>query len=304
MDPVKALRRSSGVATRAQVLALGVGRRRLEQAVRDNDLVRHRHGLTAPGAPAEVVAAAHWGGAVGCSSALRLHGVPVVNPSPVHLLLRSSRSTSGVIVHRSSRAAGVEDLLPAAGRAVRCLPRHEALVVADAVIRTGTDPEQVRDAAGPRPGSDARWVLAHADARSESPIESLLRALVLDIGARDVALQVAVPNVGRVDLLVDGWLVLEADGFASHGTPAGFQADWDRNSAAASLGLVTLRFTHHDLVRDPEGVTAAIRAVIARRSRTTFRLATAPSPPVRRAARPVTHRGSSGALRSFVASAH
>lgn len=279
MDPTEALRRSSGVATRAQLLALGVSRRSLERAVRDNDLVRHPHGLTASGAPAELVAAARWGGAVGCSSALRLRGVPVLDPGPVHLLVRSSKPTRGVVVHRSSRASGIEDLVPAAGRAMRCLPRHEALVVADAVIRAGVDPDLLREAAGLRPGTTARWVLAHADARSESPIESLLRALVLDVGVRHVVPQVVIPDVGRVDLLIDGWLVLEADGLASHGTPTGFQTDRDRDSTTASLGLVTLRFTHHDLVRAPEVVTAAIRAVTARRSRTTFRLAAASSCP-------------------------
>lgn len=275
MDAVEALRRSSGVATRAQVLALGVARRSLERAVRDGELVQHRRALSSPGAPPELVSAAHWGGAVGCASALRLHGIPVVNPSPVHLLLRSSRPTEGVTVHRGYRASGVQDLVPAAGRAIRCIPRHEALVVADAVVRLGIDTDLLRDAAGPRPGATARWVLTHADARAESLIESLLRALVLDAGIRCIGLQVPIPGAGRVDLLVDGWLVLEADGFASHGTPAGFQSDRDRDSAAAALGLVTLRFTHRDLVQNPEAVTAAIHAVTARRSRATCRLAAA-----------------------------
>ncbi len=264
MDPVEALRRSSGLATRAQLLALGVPRRGLESAVRDGELVRRGRGYTAPGAPPELVAAARAGAAVGCVSALAVRGVPVLAPARVHLLVASARYVHQVVLHRAERPSGVEDLVPAAGRAVRCLPRLEALVAADAVARLGVDTDLLRVAAGPRPGTAARWVLDHVEARAESPIESVLRGLVLDVGVREVVPQARIPGVGRVDLLVDGWLVLEADGFATHGTRTGFATDRERDAAAAALGLVTLRFTHPDLVHRPAAVTARLCAVLER----------------------------------------
>lgn len=50
---------------------------------------------TAPGRPAELVAAARWGGAVGCVSALILGGVPLLRrPSAVHMLIVGLRTVA------------------------------------------------------------------------------------------------------------------------------------------------------------------------------------------------------------------
>ncbi len=256
------------------LLRMGTTRRAIECAVRSGELVRHARGYTAPGAPAELVAAARWGGGVGCVSALHLHGLPLLGrPSPPHLLLASSRPTRGVRVHRAAAAWGVQDVLPAAAQALRCLPRDDALVVADAVVRHGVDADLLARTVGPQPGSSAGWVLRHLDPRSESPIESLLRAVLIDLGASRIRPQVRLPGIGRVDLLVADWLVLEADGFASHGTRRGFETDRGRDAAAARLGLLTLRFTREDLTLDRSAVAQTVATVLARRRRSTFRLA-------------------------------
>lgn len=273
MDPVEAIRRCHGVAGQAALLRQGVRRRALERAVRDGDVVRHRRGYTLPGAPPELTAAAREGGTVGCISALRLLGVPMIAvPGPPHLLLASARPTRGVVVHRSAEVSGVEDLLPAVGRALRCLERYDALVVADAVLRMGIDHDLLASVVGRRPGREVSWVLRHADASAESPLESLLRAILLDERVPGLVPQPWVADVGRVDFLVDDWLILEADGYASHGTPDGFQRDRRRDVAAARQGLLTLRFTHRDLTRDRPTVAAAIRDVALRRHRRVFRL--------------------------------
>jgi len=281
VDPVEALRRCGGMASRARLLDVGVSRRSLERAVRDNRVVRHPRGYTLAGAPAELVAAARWGAGVGCVSALGLHGIPLVTrPATVHLLLPSWRVTDAV-AHRSPFTGPVEPLVSATARALRCLARHEALAAVDAVLRTGVELDDLTRAVGPRPGPATRWMLTHADARAESPLESMLRAVLVDAGVRRIEPQVGLPGVGRVDLLVDGWLVIEADGFAHHSGRAEYRLDRRRLAAQARLGLVTLRFSWEDVLGQPGGVVTTVRTVLARRRRHAFRLA---------AGQPVRHR--------------
>ncbi len=51
----------------------------------------------------------------------------------------------------------------------------------------------------------------------------------------------------RVDFLVDGWLIIEADG-ASHGTAQQFASDRERDSFFVGNGYPVLRFTYRQIV--------------------------------------------------------
>lgn len=268
MDVSGALAVSGGLAARQMLLDLHVGRGDLGRALAEGSVVRHGRWYTAGGAPREMVRAAELGGAAACASALFLRGVPLLRrPEPVHVATASARTACGAVLHRRTGASGVEDLLPAAARAVRCLPRAEALAMADAVLRTGVDLDDLILAAGPRPGREARWVLDHADSRSDSVLESALRAAALQAAPEELRLQVPLEGIGRVDLLADGWLVLEADGYTDHGTPAAFHGDRVRSATASRCGLETLRFSWRAVVGDPAGVTETIREVLDRRRR-------------------------------------
>jgi very-short-patch-repair endonuclease len=144
---------------------------------------------------------------------------------------------------------------------------REALVVADAALRAGLDHESLRTAAvqarGPGAGG-VRAVALLADARAESPIESCLRLIALPLARVEV--QAVVVGVGRVDLLLDGWLVVEGDGFEFHSTRAHYREDRRRGNALVALGYVVLRFSYEDVVHRPNDVAATIAAVLARRS--------------------------------------
>jgi hypothetical protein len=61
-------------------------------------------------------------------------------------------------------------------------------------------------------------------------------------------------------------IAIEVDGFAVHGTPGAMAADFERQNRLASLGWQVLRFTWHQVVREPAKVAAAIRAVLGSRS--------------------------------------
>lgn len=126
----------------------------------------------------------------------------------------------------------------------------------------------------PRERGELRWVIRHADPRSESVLESALRALLLRGGVEGLDLQVVLADVGRVDMLIDGWLVLEADGFADHGSRrSDYREDRRRDAAAVAAGFITLRFSWESVVFDPDPVLVSVRAAMTRRGRSSFRTA-------------------------------
>ena len=71
------------------------------------------------------------------------------------------------------------------------------------------------------------------------------------------------PGVGVVDMLLDGWLVLETDGFAFHSGTEDFARDRRRGNALADQGYVLLRFTYRDVVHRPEALVAQVLRVLA-----------------------------------------
>lgn len=65
-------------------------------------------------------------------------------------------------------------------------------------------------------------------------LESAAGALLLETGIGPVASQVWVASVGWVDLVVDGWLVIEVDGYATH--REAFGEDRRRDAELTRLG--------------------------------------------------------------------
>jgi very-short-patch-repair endonuclease len=75
-----------------------------------------------------------------------------------------------------------------------------------------------------------------------------------------------IEGVGRVDLLVCDWLVVEVDGFAFHADRASYRADRDRANALAARGFSLVRVTYEDVMfRLPETVAMIAALVAARR---------------------------------------
>jgi hypothetical protein len=67
------------------------------------------------------------------------------------------------------------------------------------------------------------------------------------------------PGLRRVDGLIPGWsLVLEGDGRAWHTRLDDFERDRRRDAEAAAAGLLTLRFTWHQLTAEPDWVRATV----------------------------------------------
>lgn len=181
-------------------------------------------------------------------------------------------------------------LVVCAGRAVVDVARSEGLVegvaVADAVLRAGHARQEdvaacLERAAGLRGVRTARDVLAAAEPRSESLMESRLRMrLVLGGVPRPVAQHdVYGPggHVGRVDLWLDG-VALEFDGRAVHLEPTAFARERRRQTGLAELGIEVRRYTALDVYRrDPADLGAEVlRAVRQARGRDRSAVRTGP----------------------------
>jgi len=61
---------------------------------------------------------------------------------------------------------------------------------------------------------------------------------------------------------IEAKVVVELDGFASHGTRSAFESDRDRDTALSARGYVVLRFTWRDLTRRTKVVAGRVRRVL------------------------------------------
>jgi very-short-patch-repair endonuclease len=79
--------------------------------------------------------------------------------------------------------------------------------------------------------------------------------------------QVEIDGVGRVDFLVDEWLIVECDSEAHHGSWAAQKSDRRRDQAAAAQGLATVRPIAEDIMWHRASVRAAVAGLVMLRPR-------------------------------------
>lgn len=70
-------------------------------------------------------------------------------------------------------------------------------------------------------------------------------------------------EIGRVDLVVDGWLVVECDSKAFHSSWDQQREDRRRDQALAALGYVVYRPIAEDILYHPDLVIAALKGLLA-----------------------------------------
>ncbi|MFF0266359.1 type IV toxin-antitoxin system AbiEi family antitoxin domain-containing protein [Kribbella sp. NPDC004536] len=216
-------------------------------------------------------------------SAAMLHGLPVwgADLSRVHFTRVAtglSRVGRGVQLHRGAIAA--DEIVELDGlrvtsceRAVvetACTTTYEVgVVLADAALRLKlTDRERLaavvrrhRHWHG-RPAANA--AVQFADARSESVGESRLRVLMANHGLPAPQLQVKIwddsgDEIGRVDFLLAGGLVVEFDGAAKYGgSPDAVLAEKWREDRLRERGYGVSRVGWHDLSK-PHATAARLR---------------------------------------------
>lgn len=275
MDLYSALQQCGGVASHRRLRGLGVTGYQIWAGVVQGRVEKVQRGVYAVvEADPTMLALVRSGGIVSCAAAARQHGLPLLAPWPPHITVARNRAYTqfpGGRVHRRDLAAHEHDglctsLLRTVLDCGRELPLREAVVVIDGALGRGLDAPAVaaaaRAASGPGAGA-LRHAVGLADDRAESPLESLLRLLAAPLG--ELGLQVWFAGVGRVDMVLDGWLVLEADGFEHHSRRQEYRADRRRANALAEQGCALLRFSYEDLVFRPDYVRATIQAALGSR---------------------------------------
>lgn len=252
----------------------GLRARAVTAAVSEGRLIRLRNGrYVATGEHPDLIRAGRLGGRLDCVSLLSALGVFVADRPKLHVQLEMGSSRlperrQDVVAHwrRSDRGRQdlVADILDALVQACRCQAPREAVATLDSAWHL-----RLVDESGlaeifarlPRRYERLRGLL---DPRSESGPETIMRLLLRGLGC-EVELQVQLKGVGRVDLIVDGWLIVECDSRAHH-------ADWDshkrdrrRDLAAATLGYTTVRPVAEDILSRREELVETFKAILATR---------------------------------------
>jgi very-short-patch-repair endonuclease len=276
VDVVTALYQCGGGARWSRLRLLGVSEHAVRIAVSSGRIKQvARGGYALPDAPSALITAVALGGVTSHHSAARLHGLAVWDaPVLPHVTVPrgSSRTATDAVVHTSALGRGdVEAWRPVTSlrRTLvdcgRALPLPEAVTVLDSATHIGLIEcrELQAIAAGARgPGSaNLRLAVRHLDPDAQSALESVLRILLLACGA-DVRSQVLIPGVGRVDFLINGWLVIEGDGFEFHADRQSYRDDRRRATALLTGGYALLRFSWEDVRFRPAWVIDQVLAAL------------------------------------------
>ncbi|MGV0786916.1 hypothetical protein ABQF33_08345 [Mycolicibacterium sp. XJ2] len=204
-------------------------------------------------------------------TAAAMYGFDTEEPPDLHVLNPPGsrlRSSDGLVVHRREGAPlGVVDGRPAttpawtAVEVARSQRRPRALATLDAALRSGfcSRAELWRAAvaqAGRRGIVAVRELIALADARSESPMESEARLAMIDGGLPTPELQYEViDGNGELRRLDFAWpdvhVAVEYDGVDWHSDPEAMRRDRRRSAALLDVGWAVTAIVFDDVRQRP-----------------------------------------------------
>lgn len=269
---------------RADLYTRGHSRRSIDAQLASGQLIRaHRDHYLWGDTPDPIVRAVRIGGRLTCLSLLVMMEVFVLRNQHLHVHLRSNasrlrsphnrrkklepRMTRGARLHwypiqDDPGPIAVVSLIDALVHSILCQPPRAAIATIDSALHKGLLAAHEVSELFRRLPSRFSVLEALVDGRAESGPETLLRLMVRSLGCA-VEAQAHFPGIGRVDLLVDGWLVIECDSEEFHTGWASQESDRRRDLALAALGLCSLRPTASMIMNEPERVIAAIRGMLS-----------------------------------------
>lgn len=274
--------------TRADLKAQGYTRRSITSAVRRGALLHVRRDRYLPhGALDDAARAVRVGGRLTCLSLLKHLGVFVLENRRLHVHVHPNASRLRAPFERRRRLGAIDKvqlhwtrlvetpsstctvhIVDALAHAVRCQPIRAAVATLDSALHKGLlAPEQLHDVFHALPPR-FHAMLPFVDGRAESGPETIVRMMARQLGC-DVVPQVTFLGIGRVDLLVDGWLVVECDSKEFHAEWEQQVEDRERDLALAARGYATLRLTAAMIMYRPDEVFEALRGLV--QSRDTMR---------------------------------
>ncbi|NQX11706.1 hypothetical protein HQQ80_08730 [Microbacteriaceae bacterium VKM Ac-2855] len=253
MEAKKALSACGGIAFTSQLVAMEVTKRSLRAAIVSGDVVRIRRGIYALSSiDGPLLAAARLDAHLAGTSALKHRGLWLMPDDEKTFEIwfdRKARLPSGIgraTVHRDRGWSGddgfvvsvLHALLQLARRCTPGDPRSEEsfLVAVESALNKELIVMDDLTLLAPRLPASLAPLLGFVVDSSQSGLETLARRRLDRIGivARP---QVAIVDVGVVDLLIGSSLILELDGVAHHD----IAADRRRDLVSAARGLTTLR---------------------------------------------------------------
>jgi very-short-patch-repair endonuclease len=205
-----------------------------------------------------------------CASAAGAYGLWLRNPPLLHHVACNHGHGGPLLRHRSIRfaphpqlpVAGLEDVVL---HAMACLHPPASTAMAAAAMRLHGVPPALLAAELTAPRSaPALRALNAVDPRAESLVEVEALHLFDDLGLQ-VELQVQLDGIGRVDFLIEGFLIVEIDGFAFHSSRRNMRRDLLRNNASALSGYAVLRYMPEHIWNEPGRVIREIKAVLSGR---------------------------------------
>lgn len=256
----------------------------IEQAVTEGRLWRVVRGWYAePGTDPELIRAMRLGGRLGCVSAIRCYGGWVPPDAGMHVAMpisasgRRIRQAADGAIHdvtfhwrskgpKQEWSTGLSPLALAIGHAVECQPAHFAVAILDSLLHRRLTTRSALDGVVRGLPTHHRALLRQVDGRSEEGIESIVRFRLAEAGI-SAEPQVVVPDIGRVDLLLDGWLAIELDGRATHAQQSAFTSDRRRTALLVQRGLDVLHFSYSQVVYDWPLVLDTVRSILGRSPR-------------------------------------
>jgi hypothetical protein len=156
----------------------------------------------------------------------------------------------------------------------RTLPFAQGVAAADSALHAGLTSKTelaavIADCARWRGLRRAREVTAFSDARAESVLESLSRAVFHHFGLPPPDLQVWVGDdaeiIGRADFLWRRYNTIgEADGAFKYQTPDRARVQLERDARLRAAGYEVVHFTWPDITRAPAQVVDAIQVAFRR----------------------------------------
>ena len=301
--PVPGTGRIAEIVTTAELLSAGWRTDQIRASARRGDLIAVRRGIYAPGARGRTLLSLAGGEkllAIGAAAALAGAEAVVSHQSAAHLHKISLLGRADSAVHLT-RPAGAHWHAPAgirlhsaalppqhvkvylglqlttAARTVvdlaRSLPFRAGVVAADSALHqrlaTKEDLLSVLESCLRwRGASVAAAVIAFADRRSESPLESIARVVFRDGGLPPPKLQALIgtaEDVARVDFFWDSYrTIVEVDGAIKYADPTRARAQLERDSWLRSLGYEVVHCTWEEITMSPEAVVARIREAFRR----------------------------------------
>lgn len=266
------------VFTRDDLFERGHTRRSIARAVDEGALRRLRRDRYAKSDVPDLIAgASSIGSRLTCISLLRLLGIFVLSSSDTHVRLRRNRSrfdagrAAFCRLHwadadtDADRFLHVTTLKEAVLHSLRCQSPRATIATLDSLVHHRLMSVDELGSLFAEVPARFRAILRLVDPSAESGPETFVRLILRTLGV-DFECQVEIVGVGRVDFVVDGWLIIECDSKAFHEGWEKQKRDRQRDLAALRLGFVTVRPLASEVLGDPSSVQHALQEVIDRLS--------------------------------------